>query len=128
MNAKGKGNMRVGEKRLVGLLGDQDTISGFLLVGVGEANVNGQLESGNCVLVTPENTKDEILKAFRSLSDRQDIGVILINQFAANRIRETIDKYDNLFPSILEIPSKDQPYDFSKDSAMVRINRILGEE
>jgi V-type H+-transporting ATPase subunit F len=32
----------------------------------------------------------------------------------ADAIRETVDDYDQAFPTVLEIPSKDHPYDASK--------------
>ena len=123
-----RASMRAGEQRLIGVLGDQDTISGFLLIGASEASANGQALSGNCILITESSAKDDVLRAFRTLCDRKDIGVILINQHIANKIRDTIDQYDKLFPAILEIPSKDYVYDFSKDSALVKIKKILGEE
>ena len=31
-----------------------------------------------------------------------------------------------MIPTILEIPSKDQPYDATKDSIMHRVNMVLG--
>jgi len=33
-------------------------------------------------------------------------------------IRQLVDEHDQAFPSVLEIPSKDHPYDPSKDSVL----------
>jgi len=33
-------------------------------------------------------------------------------------IRQLVDDHDQAFPSVLEIPSKDHPYDPSKDSVL----------
>ncbi|KAF8503550.1 hypothetical protein F5888DRAFT_1003114 [Russula emetica] len=38
----------------------------------------------------------------------------VINQHIAERIRPAVDKYQQAFPTLLEIPSKDHPYDPSK--------------
>ena len=38
----------------------------------------------------------------------------------AEMIRHTIDMYDKPVPAVLEIPSKDNPYDASKDSILRR--------
>ena len=45
----------------------------------------------------------------------------------ADRIRHRIDTYTAAFPTILEIPSKDHPYDPEKDSVLRRGRRLFGE-
>jgi V-type H+-transporting ATPase subunit F len=45
----------------------------------------------------------------------------------AERIRHRIDSYTAAFPSVLEIPSKDHPYDPDKDSVLRRVRRLFGE-
>lgn len=45
----------------------------------------------------------------------------------ADRIRHRIDTYTAAFPTILEIPSKDHPYDPEKDSVLRRVRRLFGE-
>lgn len=51
---------------------------------------------------------------------RDDIDIILINQNIAEMIRYVIDAHTLPVPSVLEIPSKDHPYDSSKDSILRR--------
>lgn len=36
----------------------------------------------------------------------------------ADMIRQLVDDHDQAFPSVLEIPSKDHPYDPAKDSVL----------
>lgn len=60
-------------------------------------------------------------------TERKDIGIILINQHVADRIRHRIDTYTAAFPTVLEIPSKDHPYDPEKDSVLRRVRRLFGE-
>lgn len=38
----------------------------------------------------------------------------------ADMIRHVLDRYDKAVPAILEIPSKDHPYDPTKDSILRR--------
>ncbi len=45
----------------------------------------------------------------------------------AYKIRHRIDTYTAAFPTILEIPSKDHPYDPEKDSVLRRVGRLFGE-
>lgn len=44
----------------------------------------------------------------------------------AEMIRPAIDAHTAPIPTVLEIPSKEQPYDESKDPIMVRVNALLG--
>ncbi|KAJ3090533.1 H(+)-transporting V1 sector ATPase subunit F [Quaeritorhiza haematococci] len=64
---------------------------------------------------------------FNELVKRKDIAIILINQHIADEIRGLIDDHDQAFPTILEIPSKEHPYDPAKDSVLKRIQRLFGE-
>jgi V-type H+-transporting ATPase subunit F len=45
----------------------------------------------------------------------------------AEQIRDTVDRYQEAFPAVLEIPSKDHPYDPEKDSVLRRVRRLFGE-
>lgn len=45
----------------------------------------------------------------------------------AEKIRPTVDKYQQAFPALLEIPSKDHPYDPSKDSILKRVQKLSGD-
>jgi len=76
-----------------------------------------------------DRTKDsDIESAFDSFtSERKDIAILLINQHIADRIRPRVDTYTAAFPSLLEIPSKDHPYDPEKDSVLKRVRRLFGE-
>jgi ATP synthase F subunit len=51
----------------------------------------------------------------------------LIDGQIAERIRHRVDSYTAAFPALLEIPSKDHPYDPEKDSVLKRVRRLFGE-
>lgn len=67
----------------------------------------------------------EIEECFKRFVKRDDIDIILINQNIAEIIRHIIDNHTSPLPAILEIPSKDHPYDASKDSILRRARVII---
>lgn len=57
---------------------------------------------------------NEIEETFKDFCSRSDIAIILINQHIAEQIRFVVDAHTTSIPAILEIPSKDAPYDPNK--------------
>jgi V-type H+-transporting ATPase subunit F len=53
-------------------------------------------------------------------------GANMIDQIA-EMIRDSVDKFTDAFPAVLEIPSKDHPYDPEKDSVLRRVRRLFGD-
>ncbi|RHY26650.1 hypothetical protein DYB32_007424 [Aphanomyces invadans] len=109
--------------KLVGIIGDEDTVTGFILAGVGHRSPEGT----NFLVVKQSTPVSVIEDAFKRLSTRDDIAIILINQHIAEEIRHLLNSYEKTIPTILEIPSKDMPYDPAKDYIMKRVNMMLGE-
>ena len=108
--------------KLIAIIGDEDTCVGFLLGGIGE--INQQRES-NFKVVDKNTTVAEVEEVFKQFLRRKDIDIILINQNVAEMIRHVIDAHLEATPAILEIPSKDHPYDPSKDSILRRAKRMF---
>eukprot|EP01035_Chromulina_nebulosa_P036547 gene36547-49244_t len=108
--------------KLIAVIGDEDTVTGFLLAGVGHRNAEGQ----NFLVVKPDTDKAVVENFFKTMTSRNDIGIILINQHVANDIRHILRDYNKVVPTVLEIPSKDQPYDPDQDFIMQRVNMVLG--
>lgn len=111
----------------------QDTITGFLLAGVGDVDFK---KRSNFLQVTDTTAVKEIESAFRDFTTyvltkfylfrhkdttlscwitdgehvvacrREDIAIVLISQFIAEKIRPLVDAYDKPVPAVLEIPSK----------------------
>ncbi len=102
------------------IIGDEETVTGFLLAGIGERND----QSKNFFVISKEE-KQEIEEIFISLKNRKDMGIILISQHIAEMIRETIDAYEDVIPTILEIPSKNFPYCVEKDSLITKASRQI---
>ncbi|KAJ1937822.1 H(+)-transporting V1 sector ATPase subunit F [Linderina macrospora] len=111
-------------RTLIAAIGDEDTITGLLLAGIGDIDAH---QRANFLVVTSKTTQEQIEEAFTSFTQRKDIAIILINQHIAEYIRGILDEYSAAFPTVLEIPSKDHPYDPSKDSVLKRVQLLFGE-
>ncbi|KAL7975763.1 hypothetical protein Chor_010668 [Crotalus horridus] len=119
------GAIMAGRGKLIAVLGDEDTVTGFLLGGVGELDKHRR---PNFLVVEKETALAEIEEAFRGFLAREDIGIVLINQFIAEMIRHVIDAHTKSLPAVLEIPSKEHPYDASKDSILRRAKGMFTAE
>ncbi|XP_054710790.1 V-type proton ATPase subunit F-like [Uloborus diversus] len=111
--------------KLIAVIGDEDTCVGFLLGGIGELNKSRQT---NFMVVEKNTSASEIEETFKSFLKRDDIDIILINQNIAEMIRYVIDAHTKPVPAVLEIPSKDHPYDPNKDSILRRAKGIFQAE
>merc|ERR1712216_511750 len=112
-----------GEGALVSMIADEDTGTGFLLAGIGDID-GGKMS--NYTLVEAKTAQSKIEDAFKCYTKRNDIAVILINQWIADSIRHVLADYDQIVPTVVEIPSKDHPYDPDRDSMYMRILRLMG--
>ena len=119
--SKNKRFARNENNMLLGIIGDEETVTGFLLAGIGERNEN----STNFLKVNSQTKNEQIEEFFETLIKRKDIGIVLISQDVADRIRDTLDAYNEIIPTVLEIPSKQHPYSVEKDSVMQKALRQL---
>ncbi|KAI4135365.1 MAG: hypothetical protein LQ347_000731 [Umbilicaria vellea] len=115
------------DRYLLAVIGDEDSVTGLLLAGIG--HVTQPPDSQKNFLVVDAKTETATIEhAFDSYThDRKDIAILLINQHIAERIRHRVDTYTDAFPAVLEIPSKEHPYDPEKDSVLRRVRRLFGE-
>jgi len=121
MSKKGKA-FRIKQSLVVGVIGDEATVTGFLLTGMGERNKKGE---ANFMMVDKDTTLLQIEAQYRKMLERDDMGIILISQHVAELIRNLIAEYDGVIPTIMEIPSKDVAYDPEKDTILKKAARIL---
>merc|ERR1712216_173903 len=123
---------RMGKKKVIsqsdmkiGVMGDEDTVTGMLLAGAGHVDGQGRK---NFLIVDSKTHQADIEEKFHELTGRKDVAMILITQGCADEIRYAVDNYGasgQVIPTILEIPSKEQPYDPRKDAVMQRIAVFL---
>ena len=72
--SKNKRFVRNENNMLLGIIGDEDTVTGFLLAGIGERSEN----STNFLKVKSTTTNEQIEEFFHGLITRKDIGIVLI--------------------------------------------------
>ena len=75
---------------LLAVIGDEDTVTGMLLAGIG--NVDARRTS-NFMVVDSKTTPAQVEESFVRFTKRSDIAVLIINQYIASMIRETIDNF-----------------------------------
>ncbi|EPQ28869.1 uncharacterized protein PFL1_03671 [Pseudozyma flocculosa PF-1] len=118
-------SQQTSERTLVALIADEDSTTGLLLAGIGNVDEAGEK---NFYIVDNTTSVSDIEEAFnRYTQERKDVGILLINQHIADKIRPIVDRYTQAFPALLEIPSKDHPYDPAKDSVLKRVQKLFGE-
>tara|TARA_B100001142_G_scaffold273221_1_gene280611 strand:+ start:1582 stop:1962 length:381 start_codon:yes stop_codon:yes gene_type:complete len=108
---------------LVGVIGDEDTVTGFVLAGVGDVD---ERRRRNFLVVDDDTTEAAIREKFNA---RGDVAVVLVSQHVADRVRPLLDARaasGATVPAVLEIPSKDAPYDATRDAVLSRAQRALG--
>ncbi|KAI3691645.1 hypothetical protein L6452_31445 [Arctium lappa] len=110
---------------LIAMIADEDTITGFLLAGVGNVDLRRKT---NYLIVDSKTTVKQIEDAFKEFTTRDDVAIVLISQYVANMIRFVVDSYNKPVPAILEIPSKDHPYDPTHDSVLSRVKYLFSSE
>lgn len=108
--------IRIRGTLIIAAIGDESTITGLLLTGMGERNHQGQT---NFFVVEKDTTDQEIEETVRGWLDRSDVGIVLISQAVAERIRNILIEHESVIPTILEIPSKGSPYEADKDTIVI---------
>ncbi|KAG2732781.1 hypothetical protein G9P44_003771 [Scheffersomyces stipitis] len=121
-------NDSMAKRSLLAAIADEDSVTGLLLAGVGQVSNEPGKETNFITVVPGKTTVEQVEDAFENFTaERDDIAILLINQHIADLIRYKVDNYTNAFPAILEIPSKDHPYDPEKDSILKKVRRLFGE-
>jgi len=82
----------------------------------------------NFLVVNKDTPLTELEDCLKKFIRRDDIDIILINQHVADLVRTTIEAHTAPVPAILEIPSKDHPYDPNKDSILRRAKGMFSAE
>ncbi|KAG2282403.1 hypothetical protein Bca52824_053623 [Brassica carinata] len=95
------------------------------MAGVGNVDIRRKT---NYRIVYSKTTVRQIEDSFKEFSSRDDIAIILISQYVANMIRFLVDSYNKPVPAIIEIPSKNHPYDPAHDSVLSRVKYLFSAE
>ena len=123
LQGKGSGTAGTPAGALVAVIGDEDTVTGMLLAGIG--NVDARRTS-NFMVVDSRTIPGMIEEAFHRFTSRSDVAILLINQHIASMIRDAVDGFEGKSPAVLQIPSKEHPYDPEQDVIHRRTKLLLG--
>ena len=115
---------------IMSVIADEPTVTGFLLTGMGQRDINGK---SNYFMSGKETTDDDLEKEFAAQCADSKMGIVFFAQNLAERIRDKIIEHqeneDTILPIIMEIPSKEAEYDPRKDSMLVQAAmRLFGGE
>lgn len=94
------------------IIGDEDTVLGFALVGVEGRTVR-----------SPQEAQD----AFNEALGEEGIGIVIMTEAVAQMIRSTVDRYTFTaeFPLIVEIPDRNGPHPDKPDMRTL-VNQAIG--
>ncbi|OMJ72695.1 hypothetical protein SteCoe_28794 [Stentor coeruleus] len=110
-------------RHLIAVVADEDTVTGYLLTGIGERNHKGET---NFIIVDDSTPSKAVEEAFEKLINRQDIALILVAQkIADSMVRHLISGHTKMLPVILEIPSKDKQYLPQNDPELIKAAKQL---
>ncbi|CAN7123882.1 unnamed protein product [Brassica rapa subsp. narinosa] len=98
----GRASIPARNSALIAMIADEDTVVGFLMAGIGNVS---EFRTNNVDI--KRKTNDLIV---------------------AIMIRFLVDSYNKPVPAILEIPSKDHPYDPAHDSVLSRVKYLFSAE
>ena len=116
----------------IGHVGPQQKKNFLIVDPSGYYSIPEEEETSPTNIRCAETQISTIEAAFADFTSRKDIAILLINQHVssitrfrsrwpvtnllltpeqiAEKIRPTVDRYQQAFPALLEIPSKDHPY------------------
>lgn len=101
------------KEMLIAVIGDEDTCVCYILAGIGD--MDHITKENNFFVAGPKTTKADILQVWKNFVQRNDIAIVFINQCYANMIRDELNAYKGIFPTVVELPSVGQPFDYSND-------------
>jgi V-type H+-transporting ATPase subunit F len=86
---------------LLAVIADEDTITGFLLAGVGNVDLR---KRSNFLVVDSRTTAKQVEQAFREFTSREDVAIVLISQPIANMIRDVVASHSRVSQHVETAP------------------------
>lgn len=68
------------DRTLIAVIGDEDSVTGMLLAGIGNVSDEGDDRTKNFFVVDPKTEASKIEQVFNEYIQRPDIAIVLINQ------------------------------------------------
>lgn len=115
----------------ISFLADEATINGFKLTGINGSEWTAQSVHGlfNYFHIVSETTEEqEILSKFNILVERKEIALIFLGRKAADVLKEEISKRKEMFPLIMEMPSKNTAPSINEIKLIKRLSELAGNK
>ncbi|XP_031476188.1 V-type proton ATPase subunit F isoform X2 [Nymphaea colorata] len=81
-----RGNIPTSNSALIAMIADEDTVTGFLLAGVGNVDLRRKT---NYLIVDSKTTVKAIEDAFKEFTTKEDIAIVLISQYMNSNLMNT---------------------------------------
>ena len=78
---------------LTAIMADETTVTGFLLTGMGERKRTGDKDRSNFFVVGKDTTDAECENMLKDLLSRNDVGIIMVAQNVAERVKHVIEEH-----------------------------------
>ncbi|KAI5192743.1 V-type H+-transporting ATPase subunit F [Nematocida minor] len=122
-------NTGLSARTKIAFLADEATINGFKLTGINGSEWTCQSVHGvfNYFHIVSNSTEEtEIVSKFNIFLERKEIALIFLGRRAADVLKEEVLKRKEMFPLIMEIPSKNTPPSVNEIKLMKRLKELAG--
>lgn len=115
------------DRTKVAVLADEATVNGFKLTGINGTEWTSQSAHGMFHYfhaVVDDADLKEVESQFQRLLERKEIAIIFLGRKVAELLKEELDKRQELFPIVMEIPSKNVRPSVEEEKLMKRLKEI----
>lgn len=90
------------DRNKVGLIADEGLVKGFMMTGL-----ILEKKAKNFHTVDMKTPEEELEEIFEILMNREDIAIIFVADFVAQKIKPLMDKFKEVVPTVMIIPTKE---------------------
>lgn len=89
------------ERNKVGLIADEGFVTGFIMTGL-----ISDPKDKNFHTVSTSTSEEELEKLFDDLIKRNDIAIVFVADFVAEKIQNAMKRFKEVVPTVMTIPTK----------------------
>ncbi|KAI5165829.1 V-type H+-transporting ATPase subunit F [Nematocida sp. ERTm5] len=122
-------NTGLSSRTKIAFLADEATINGFKLTGINGSEWTCQSVHGvfNYFYVVSDTTDPaEVISKYNIFIERKEIAMIFLGRKAADALKDELPKKKEMFPLVMEIPSKNTAPSIAEIKLMKRLSDLSG--
>jgi len=122
-------NSSLSDRTKIGVFADEPAVNGFKLTGINGSDWTSQSAHGvfhYFHVVTEDSDEKDIISKFRILAERKEIAIIFLGRKASNILKEELENRQEMFPIVMEIPSKNMEVSDQEKKLMKRLKETIG--